>query len=184
MCPPTPDGDITAPRTNPTVKAADTSSAVPIQTIRFSSDKKVPLVPTAQLAVTSSQYAGPNPSEATEGWVIDIHGNVTFTLQLAVVEAVQATFRIQAFRQPDPIGAVSSIDIPDPDDAVYDIVANGKVLSHRERCDAKRGWHSHAVVIPMDVLNVGANTIVLSVSDRGKTLGLESVTVQSGFSEG
>jgi hypothetical protein len=142
-------------------------------------------VATAQLSVASFNKAGPNPDRSGEGWIIDVHGDVLFELQLTVVDAVQVTIRITSAstNSVNPIGGASTADIHNRNDACYNVDVNGTRIVDHERCSAFRDWHDHDVAIPANVLQVGENSILLSVSDRGLSeLGLRSITVQSGSS--
>ena len=168
----------------PQTQLGDTDSAVPVQTITFSSDPAMKPVATAQLSVASFQKAEPNSDTSEEGWIIDVHGDVLFNLQMQVIDAVQATFRITSIMNSlKPIGATATDDIHNGNDACYSVDVNGTRIVDHERCNAFRDWHDHDVEIPANVLQVGDNSLLLSVSDRGGSkLGLRSLTVQSGSS--
>jgi hypothetical protein len=166
----------------PQMQVSDAGPAVPPQTITFSSDPAMKPAPTAQLSVASADNAGPNGETDGEGWIIKVHGDIVFDLQLTLVDAVRATFRItsSASSSIGPIGATSTTDMHNGNDACYNVDVNGSRVVDHERCSFFRDWHDHDVDIPVNVPQIGTNAIALSVSDRGGSeLGIESITVQS-----
>ena len=78
-----------------------------------------------------------------------MHGDILFDLQLTVVDAVQATFRIESAGEnsDDPIGGASTADIHNGNDACYNVDVNGTRIVDHERCSAFSGWHDHDVAI-------------------------------------
>jgi hypothetical protein len=145
------------------------SDTVPVQTITFSEDPKKPPISTAQLSL--ALYYGFGPNDNGSGWVMDVHGNANFNLQLdagSTGDAVEVTLMLW------PTGGMRS---------VYDIVVNDQMLVHRNKI-APEDWKDYSAVIPANQLVAGANSIVLKVSghDGGAAMGVKSITVQSDFS--
>ena len=141
---------------------------VPIQTITFSEDPKRPPMPTAQLSLTSHDNFGPNDNGV--GWVMEVHGNASFNLQLdapSTGDAVEVTLMLWT------TGGMSS---------VYDIVVNNQMLVHRKEIEPEE-WKDYSAVIPASQLVAGGNSIVLKVSDHGEAMGVKSITIQSGLSD-
>jgi len=106
------------------------------------------------------------------GWIVAVHGMMNFNLQLDSVDGdVDVTFVMEPWDP--PLLA-----------ARYDVLINGQMLAHRTKDDDDR-FKPHTLRIPANMLQVGSNSIVLSVSqhgDGGSSLAMMSITVQSAVS--